>query len=382
MKILQISASYKPALIYGGPIMSVSMLCQQLVTAGFDIMVYTTTANGTLELPVAPNKAVTVDGVTVIYFKRITKDHTHFSPALLKSVWQNVKQYDVVHIQAWWNLVSVLSCLIAVWRRVPVVISARGTLSPYSFQNKNKGIKKTIHHLFTKPLFKRSYCHVTTQREQEAMLSLVRPKSIFNIANLVKLPLINRATDSNHQGSVFKLIFLSRIEEKKGLDILINALPYLTFPFTLTIAGDGDSRYIAELKKLAKSNGHEQSINWLGFQNENKFELLKGNNLLVLPSYDENFGNVVIESLSQGTAVLLSEFVGLSTYVVEKSLGWQCEPNSRAFARQLNLINRQRAELTRIRAAAPSIIAADFDKNNLINQYLNMYTNIINHGRL
>lgn len=362
--------------------MSVSMLCQQLVTAGFDIMVYTTTANGTLELPVAPNKAVTVDGVTVIYFKRITKDHTHFSPALLKSVWQNVKQYDVVHIQAWWNLVSVLSCLIAVWRRVPVVISARGTLSPYSFQNKNRGIKKTIHHLFTKPLFKRSYCHVTTQREQEAMLSLVQPKSIFNIANLVKLPLINRATDSNHQGSVFKLIFLSRIEEKKGLDILINALPYLTFPFTLTIAGDGDSRYIAELKKLAKSNGHEQSINWLGFQNENKFELLKGNNLLVLPSYDENFGNVVIESLSQGTAVLLSEFVGLSTYVVEKSLGWQCEPNSRAFARQLNLINRQRAELTRIRAAAPSIIAADFDKNNLINQYLNMYTNIINHGRL
>jgi len=379
LKILQISASYKPAVIYGGPIMSVAMLCEQLANGGCDIMVYTTTANGSNELSVSPNEAVNIDGVAVIYFKRITKDHTHFSPALLKSVWENVKNYDVVHIQAWWNLVSVLSCLIAVWRRVPVVISARGTLSPYSFQNKNKGIKKIIHHLLTKPLFKRSHCHVTTEREKEAMLSLVHPKSIFNIANLVKLPLANYAT-GNKGGPVFKLIFLSRIEEKKGLDILINALPYLTFPFTLTIAGDGNSNYVDRLKELVKSNGNEQTVNWMGFQNENKFELLKGHDLLVLPSYDENFGNVVIESLSQGTAVLLSEFVGLSAYVIQKKLGWQCEPDSRSLANQLNLISDKQAELTRIRTTAPSIIESDFDKSNLLKQYINMYTNIMNNG--
>lgn len=379
MKILQISASYKPAVIYGGPIMSVAMLCEQLVNAGCEIMVYTTTANGSNELPVTPYEAVNIDGVAVIYFKRITKDHTHFSPALLKSVWQNVKNYDVVHIQAWWNLVSVLSCLIAVWRKVPVVISARGTLSPYSFQNKNKGIKKIIHHLLTKPLFKRSHCHVTTNREKEAMLSLVHPKSIFNIANLVKLPLANY-TAGNKGGSVFKLIFLSRIEEKKGLDILINALPYLTFPFTLTIAGDGDNNYVDGLKNLVKSNGNEQTVNWMGFQNENKFELLNGHDLLVLPSYDENFGNVVIESLSQGTAVLLSEFVGLSAYVIQKKLGWQCEPNSHSLANQLNLISGKQTELSHIRTTAPGIIESDFDKNNLVNQYMNMYTHIINNG--
>jgi len=359
--------------------MSVAMLCEQLANAGCEIMVYTTTANGSNELSVSPNEAVNIDGVPVIYFKRITKDHTHFSPALLKSVWQNVKKYDVVHIQAWWNLVSVLSCLIAVWRKVPVVISARGTLSPYSFQNKNKGIKKIIHHLLTKPLFKRSHCHVTTEREKEAMLSLVHPKSIFNIANLVKLPLVNYTADSN-QGSIFKLIFLSRIEEKKGLDILINALPYLTFPFTLTIAGDGDSNYVDGLKDLVKSNGNEQTVNWMGFQNENKFELLNGHDLLVLPSYDENFGNVVIESLSQGTAVLLSEFVGLSAYVVQKKLGWQCEADSRSLANQLNLISGQQAELARIRTTAPAIIESDFDKSKLLNQYTTMYTHIINNG--
>ncbi|MEZ2334128.1 XrtY-associated glycosyltransferase XYAG1 [Mucilaginibacter sp. RCC_168] len=379
MKVLQISASYKPAFIYGGPIMSVAMLCEQLANAGCRIMVYTTTANGLNELSVAPNEAVNIDGVTVIYFKRITKDHTHFSPTLLKSVWRNVKKYDVVHIQAWWNTVSVLSCFIAVWRKVPVVISARGTLSPYSFQNKNKVIKKIIHHLLTKPLFKRSYCHVTTDREKEAMLSLVHPKSIFNIANLVKLPSLNHMADGK-RGAIFKLIFLSRIEEKKGLDILLNALPDLTFPFTLTIAGDGDSNYVNGLKELVKNKGQEQSVNWIGFQNEHKFDLLKEHDLLVLPSFDENFGNVVIESLSQGTAVLLSEFVGLSAYVVQKSLGWQCAPDSRSLASQLNLISGQQAELARIRTIAPSVIEAGFDKSNLINQYMNMYTNIISHG--
>jgi len=380
LKILQISASYKPAVIYGGPIMSVAMLCEQLAKAGCAVMVYTTTANGSHELPVTPNEAVNIDGVAVIYFKRITKDHTHFSPALLRSVWQNVKNYDVVHIQAWWNLVSVLSCLIAVWRKVPVVVSARGTLSPYSFQNKNKGVKKIIHHLLTKPLFTRSHCHVTTEREKEAMLDLVHPKSIFNIANLVKLPLVNYTADTN-QETVFKLIFLSRVEEKKGLDILISSLPYLTFPFTLTIAGDGDSHYVDGLKDLVKSNGNEQTVNWIGFQNENKFELLNGHDLLVLPSYDENFGNVVIESLSQGTAVLLSEFVGLSAYVVQKNIGWQCELNSRSLANQLNLISDKQDELTRIRSTAPKIIESDFDKSKLLNQYTAMYAHIINKNQ-
>src|SRR3954466_11833550 len=122
-------------MIYGGPTMSVSMLSEQLVKAGIDCSVFTTTANGPTELPVTIGIPVNVDGVWVTYFKRITKDHTHFSPALLLALWQRVKQYNIVHIHAWWNTVSVLSGLIAVLRGVPVIVSPRGTLSNYSFHN-------------------------------------------------------------------------------------------------------------------------------------------------------------------------------------------------------------------------------------------------------
>jgi glycogen synthase len=52
MKILHIIASYKPAYVYGGPVMSVSMLAEQLALAGNQVDVYTTTANGKTELPV------------------------------------------------------------------------------------------------------------------------------------------------------------------------------------------------------------------------------------------------------------------------------------------------------------------------------------------
>ncbi|NNU34836.1 glycosyltransferase [Mucilaginibacter sp. S1162] len=113
MKILQINASYKPAYIYGGPTMSVAKLSEQLVNAGNEVTVFTTTANGKYELAIDPNKSILVDGVSVTYFKRITKDHSHLSPGLLLNLWRNVRKFDIIHIHAWWNLVSVFSAFIA-----------------------------------------------------------------------------------------------------------------------------------------------------------------------------------------------------------------------------------------------------------------------------
>ena len=356
--------------------MSVSMLSEQLAKAGIYTEAYATTANGKEELPVEPDKPVNVDGVTVTYFKRLTKDHSHFSPALLKKVWKEARGFDVIHIHAWWNLVSLFSCLIALVRNVPVVVSPRGTLSPYSFKNKNIGKKWLIHHLLGKPLLNRCHIHVTSNRESEAINTLIKPKSMINLSNFVKLPAT--LPGSAQSLAIFKLIFLSRIEEKKGLDILINALSLLNFPYSLTIAGNGDNMYVDELKALVKKNGDEADVYWIGFQNDNKFELLAQHHLLVLPSYDENFGNVIIESLSQGTAVLISPFVGLNDYVSQNNFGWECELNAGSVGDMINFIHNKKDELDRIRLNAPGIIRADFNEAHLTKQYTEMYNNIIN----
>ena len=375
MKILQVNASYKPAFIYGGPTMSVSMLSEQLVKAGIFVNVVTTTANGPNELAVEINKPIIIDGVSTIYFKRITKDHTHFSPALLKHVWKTVKNYDVVHIHAWWNLVSVLSCLIAVRRKVPVVLSPRGTLSSYSFNNKNNRIKDLIHNYLGLPLLKKSFVHTTSENESTAIKKLAQPRALFNIPNFIKLPKVtpNAAIPSTDH---LKLLFFSRIEEKKGLDILLNALKTVTIPYHLTIAGSGDETYIDQLKNLAIANNIVHKITWAGFFNDDKFHLLQQHHLMILPSHDENFGNVVIESLCVGTAVLISDKVGLADYVEATNFGWICQTNASSVSDTINAIDT--AKLEKVRADAPDRILTDFDESQLVKRYIIMYQQVIN----
>ncbi|MFI5140389.1 MAG: XrtY-associated glycosyltransferase XYAG1 [Sphingobacteriales bacterium] len=373
MKVLQICAAYKPAFVYGGPTMSVSMLSEQLAKAGVSIKVFATTANGKTELPVVPGQTVDVDGVAVTYFRRITKDHTHLSPTLLNTLWKEAPGFDIIHIHAWWNLVSLFSCLIALIRKVPVVISPRGTLSSYSFQNKNIGKKWFIHSLFGRYLLNRSHIHVTSKREYEAVRHLIHPKSISITPNFVKLP-GQREYPEPKPSDVFKLLFFSRIEEKKGLDLLLNALPMVSVPFRLTIAGDGDENYIGYLKTIAVNNHIDNKINWVGFYNENKFDLLHDHDLFVLPSYDENFGNVVIESLSVGTAVLISEQVGLAGYVAENNFGWICHTEPASISDAINKIAKEnKPELMRIRQNAPGKIYQDFNEDKLVKKYIDLY---------
>jgi glycosyltransferase involved in cell wall biosynthesis len=159
---------------------------------------------------------------------------------------------------------------------------------------------------------------------------------------------------------------------------LIPALTMVAVPYSLTVAGDGDENYIASLKKIAVDNHVDDKINWIGFRNENKFDLLHEHDLFVLPSYDENFGNTVIESLSVGTPVLISEQVGLADYVTENNLGWLCQTNAASVGSLINDIAQNRvAELGRIRKNAPGIIYNDFDENNLVKRYITMYDQLI-----
>ncbi|MES2062118.1 MAG: glycosyltransferase [Bacteroidota bacterium] len=373
MKILHIIAAYKPAVIYGGPTMSVAMLCEELskecVTS-----VFTTTANGTEELPVPVGIPINVDGVTVVYFKRITKDHTHFSPALLMALWRS-RDIDIIHIHAWWNLVSIFSCMIAVAKGIPVVLSPRGTLSAYSFSNKNIGKKKLIHNLLGKNLLAKCHILTTSQREASAIKTLLNPLSVTVLPNFVKLDqTVN--TEKLIPHDVLKLLFFSRIEEKKGLDILLDAIRLVNVPFHLTIAGDGEKNYIDHLKASVQAELTDK-ITWAGFYNNDKFDLLRNHHLLVLPSHDENFGNVVIESLSVGTAVLVSENVGLAAYVAKNKLGWICQTTANSVSTAINTIGYNlHTELDSIRVISPNVVRGDFTGNALVQQYIGFYQNI------
>lgn len=68
------------------------------------------------------------------------------------ALWRQIKTYNIVHIHAWRNLFSLLSCLIALPRDGPIIVSPWVTLGPYSLKNRNNKTKWVIHELLSKPI--------------------------------------------------------------------------------------------------------------------------------------------------------------------------------------------------------------------------------------
>lgn len=366
--------------MYGGPTMSVAKLSEELTKAGEDVTVLTTTANGKTELEVSIGQENLVDGVKVYYFKRLTKDHTHFSPTLLWFLHQTIKNTKrqtpnnklIIHIHAWWNLVSIFSCLVAKLHGVRVILSPRGMLNEYTLNHKNSTSKRIIHLLIGKLLLKHANFHATSKLEAQDIRHFLH-KEAKEIPNFVKLPQIENFNSLSNE--YYNLLFLGRINKIKGLENLFLALSKLKIKWHLSIAGEGDSTYISKLQEIAELNKIQNHIKWLGHVNyEEKFKLIQSSDLLVLPSFKENFANVIIEALAVGTPVLLNNQVGLADYVIQTELGWVTKTNApEQLTKAIETSYIEKAERIKIRKKAPMIIKRDFNENKLVNDYLMFY---------
>lgn len=370
MKVLIITPSYKPAYIYGGPIFSVAYLAEQLAEVS-EVMVLSTVANGKVELNVDTENIEIIDGVAVKFFIRQTKDHTHLSIGLLKFLWQNGRQFDVIHIQSWWNLVALFSALICKIKGWKYVITPRGMLSPYTYQSSL--LKKAIHFFLGNSVLKTAMIHATANDEALKIESLNSKYKVSIIPNFVNLntPIVPRKINN-----VFQLLFLSRIHPKKGLDVLIKSLHLLKFDCHLNIVGDGDLNYINSLKKIAVDYKVSDKITWHGsLYDEKKFEIYAHSDIMVLPSHDENFANNVLESLLMGTPVIITENVGLATFVHHNELGYIFKGGEVQLAACVNLAYNNIEFRHVINRNAREIVLREFDNSKLVNEYLLMYKN-------
>lgn len=115
--------------------------------------------------------------------------------------------------------------------------------------------------------------------------------------------------------------FLGRINWKKGLDRLIPALARAPRA-TLVLAGNDEENYRPVLEQLALQCGVADRIRFVGsVHGVNKAALLSKAKLLVLPSYSENFGNVVLEAMAAGCPVIVTPEVGAASIVESAHAG-------------------------------------------------------------
>jgi glycosyltransferase involved in cell wall biosynthesis len=377
MKVIQISPAYKPAYIYGGPTLSVALLCEALVKLDTDLQVFTTTANGPIDFE-SDEEVKIVDDVSVTYFKRLFRGKVHFSLSLIIKLVFATAKTDIFHIHSWWNATAILSAFLGVLRGNKVILSPRGMLTNYSISNSRPWSKKLIHIVVGKWVLNHCYLHVTTEKEKTDVLQFIdhtRVSIIPNFAGILKnTPSNLQASESKN--NVMKLLFLSRIDRKKGLEITLKALPEATFPWHLTIAGSGELGYVEYLQSEITRLKLKNKISWIGFVSiDDKAKVLMDHDLLVLFSYNENFANVVIESLSVGLPVAITDAVGLSDFVSKYNLGWVTTRDQASIIAALEEAYLDKTKRKSINLLAPGIIRKHFSGKTLVKQYLNMYLN-------
>ena len=116
---------------------------------------------------------------------------------------------------------------------------------------------------------------------------------------------INTPSEVNFDSCVKGRIFsIGRLEKSKCIDLAIKALYKINSEFTLSIAGDGAEK--KHLIDLSLELNLSDRVNFLGWvHGDNKYNLYKESQVLVVPSKSDSFGMVFIESLSLGCPVVI-----------------------------------------------------------------------------
>ena len=313
MKILHVVPTYFPALRYGGPIVSVHGLCKALVARGHEVHVFTTNVDGDATLDVATDRAVEVDGVQVHYFPSPFR-RLYWSPAMRRAL-HGVRAYDVVHSHAVYLWPGGAAAGAARAGGVPYVISPRGMLVPELIRQKSRLTKMLWLRLVERRGFAHaSAIHFTSQLEwhdaERVGLPLPNP---FVIPNGVDIP--DRPTVVREDRT---LLFLGRVNWKKGLERVIAELPRLNA--RLIVAGNDEENLTPRLQAIAESL--HADVKFVGpVYGRAKDEMLARAALFVLMSDSENFGNAVLEALAMETPAVLSDGVGLAAEVVRAGAG-------------------------------------------------------------
>src|SRR4029077_18421494 len=108
---------------------------------------------------------------------------------------------------------------------------------------------------------------------------------------------------------------------KKGLDRVIKSWKWIPH-LTLIIAGNDEENYLPQLAALAADEGVSHRVCFVGeVSDEYKWALYETAKMLVLPSYSENFGNVVAEAMAVACPVIVTKEVGIASLVLEAGAG-------------------------------------------------------------
>ena len=318
----------------GGPASVILNHSQFQVESGLDVSIASS-------MEVHHHPYPTAEGVHLHVFRPSfwSRFLSEFSWSLFFWFIKNRNKYDYIHIHGLWYFGSILPFLVP--SKAKKIVTVHGFLDPYAFQ-RSAWKKRLLWNLIQKRYLRSAdMIHVISREEEQILLQLfpdLRAKIVF-IPNGIVDPMageiekpsddfVSRIKSIQRKGS-FVYLFLSRINRKKGIDILVDAFEQLSKDLgekvQLIIAGPVDDYSFALQERLASyswGNIHLFDV----VTGANKAFLLNQVDAFVLPSYSEGFSIAALEALAYSKPAILSTRVGFSTELISANAALICEP--------------------------------------------------------
>ena len=320
---------------------------------------------------------------------------TYFHPS--KSFLKNFKKllsemndYNIIHQHGIWVPISKLSLQANKKHKGIVIIQPHGYLEPYSL-NMSKLKKKLAYYIFEKANLERARLLIACSHEEYLNLKVMFPsKDIAIIPNGVSESFYKANSkkdyfDSDKYLGRKNMLFLSRIHPLKGLVRLLNIYAEIDKEtrenWNVIIAGIDQENHSQELKKIAKKLKIENFVYFEGekFKDE-KVNIMSSADLFILPTFSENYGVVVAESLSRGVPVLTTKAAPWSLLEKEQC-GFWADDNEAGIKTKLDKAMSLPDDELRIMGGKGKVIAKDyFLWGGIVYKTIELYYWLLNGG--
>jgi glycosyltransferase involved in cell wall biosynthesis len=254
-----------------------------------------------------------------------------FSPGLWAALRRDVADADLVTIHSV-NLFPQYAAFTAAARAgVPYIVTPHGALDPWLARN-SRLVKKVTNAAWQRRMLANAAAiHFTTTEEAGLAGELTaRPRHV-----IVPNGLDFARFEEDRSGTPFRrrrlggftgpvVLFVGRVAEKKGIDLLIKAFARATQAreSLLVIAGPDDESLTSGLATVASDLGIGDRVRFVGpVYGDEQLDALAAADVWALTSHTENFGNAVVEAMAAGCPVLVSTNVNLSAQILAADAG-------------------------------------------------------------
>ncbi len=394
MRILYVTSYYKPAYVYGGPVRSISQMCEALARLGAQVTVITTNANGARTLDVPLGQPTNVDGVQVHYYPVVPVPPRSFfySPAQARACVEQIPQCDIVALETLWTYPMRASVAACQRVRVPYIVPLRGQLMPWALAHKALK-KKTYLALFARRYLNRAAAlHCTDATEAQATRALNLRSPIFVVPNGVDtsrythLPLrgVMRERLGIARGDGV-LLFLGRLKTIKRADIAIETLAAAQSVRVthLILAGPDEDGLTPALESQAARLGCADRVHFTGLLNgDDVLSVLADADLMLMPSdVQESFGMSALEAMAAGVPVLVSEGVPAGRWAEQADAGRQVPSTADAFTSATRELLSYSEQLALMGRRGQELVRREFDLPAVAQQMLAQYEAIVKTGK-